>query len=238
MSTQNLLVELFVEELPPKALKKLGESFANGIHKSLEINDFLESGAEVTSFASPRRLAVHITQVRAVSQPRPRSPETLMPIAVGLKDGAPTPALMKRLTTKLGYHDSVDIQWLLRERLFVEMEGGKEVLKHRFDLASGSQLAIGLEGAVLSSLAALPIPKVMTYQLADGWADVKFVRPAHGLLALHGTEVVAIEAMGLTSGRATSGHRFEATKPVVEIAHADSYAQQLREEGAVIASFA
>ena len=66
-----------------------------------------------------------------------------MPIAVGLKDGAPTPALMKRLTTKLGYHDSVDIQWLLRERLFVEMEGGKEVLKHRFDLASGSQLAIG-----------------------------------------------------------------------------------------------
>ena len=88
------------------------------------------------------------------------------------------------------------------------------------------------------ALAKLPIPKVMQYQLADGWTSVSFVRPAHRLVALHGADVVPVRALGLEAGRTTQGHRFEAVRPVIELRDADSYAAQLRDEGAVIASFA
>jgi glycyl-tRNA synthetase beta chain len=87
------------------------------------------------------------------------------------------------------------------------------------------------------AIAKLPIPKVMTYQLADGWTDVKFVRPAHGLVALHGSEVVPIEALGLRAGNVTHGHRFEAAQPTVTIPDADSYAEVLERDGSVIAGF-
>jgi glycyl-tRNA synthetase beta chain len=78
----------------------------------------------------------------------------------------------------------------------------------------------------------------MTYQLADGWSSVNFVRPAHGLVALHGSDVVQITTLGLTAGKQTQGHRFEATNSTVTLNNADSYAEQLKSEGAVIASFA
>ena len=235
--TANLLVELFVEELPPKALKKLGESFAASITADLEVNDFLDTGSETTSFASPRRLGVHISKVRAVSKPKLKPPETLMPESVALKDGAPTQALLKRLL-KAGYHEGVDIGAFFAEgRLFVAEEAGKRVVKHDPGQAAGSQLSIALQGAIELALHRLPIPKVMTYQLPDGWTDVKFVRPAHGLVALHGSAVVAVQALGLTSGRVTQGHRFEAAVEHISITDADRYATQLREQGAVIASF-
>jgi len=159
-----------------------------------------------------------------------------MPESVAFKDGVPTPALRKRLIGL--YHDGVDFDWLLRERVFIQEVGGKREVMHRYDLAAGSKLSVALEGTIECALAKLPIPKVMTYQLADGWSDVKFVRPAHGLIALHGGESVSLSALGLTSGRETRGHRFESTLPVIAIEHADSYATQLREQGAVIASFA
>jgi glycyl-tRNA synthetase beta chain len=93
------------------------------------------------------------------------------------------------------------------------------------------------------AIAKLPIPKVMSYQLESGcelpgWSSVSFVRPAHGLVALHGSEVVAVQALGLQSGRETHGHRFEAAIDPVEIKDADSYAATLEQDGAVIASFA
>jgi glycyl-tRNA synthetase beta chain len=91
---------------------------------------------------------------------------------------------------------------------------------------------------LLEAIAKLPIPKVMTYQLADGWSDVKFVRPAHGLVALHGSDVVAIEALGLKASNSTHGHRFEASVDPVVLKDADSYAGALQKDGAVIASFA
>ncbi|HBH36798.1 MAG TPA: glycine--tRNA ligase subunit beta, partial [Curvibacter sp.] len=89
----------------------------------------------------------------------------------------------------------------------------------------------------------LPIPKVMSYQLESdcelpGWSSVHFVRPAHGLVALHGGTVVPVKALGLTAGNSTRGHRFEAKKDVVVLQNADSYATTLRDDGAVIASFA
>ncbi|MFZ3088179.1 MAG: glycine--tRNA ligase subunit beta, partial [Methylotenera sp.] len=96
----------------------------------------------------------------------------------------------------------------------------------------------GLQKAIEEAIQKLPIPKVMTYQLADGWSSVNFVRPAHGLVALHGNQVLAISTLGLTAGNQTQGHRFEAMVSPVVLKNADSYAEQLKTEGAVIASFA
>ncbi len=234
--TKNLLVELLVEELPPKTLIKLGESFAEGIFSGLESRDFLEPTSVKKAYSSPRRLAVHITGVRAVSQPRPQPPRTLMPVSVGLdSEGKPTAPLLKRL--RLMYSDEADVQRLMDERVFIEDEGGKKVLKHREGLAAGGQLFAGLEAALVESLEGLPIAKVMTYQLKDGWSTVKFVRPAHGLVALHGADIVQIEILGLKAGRVTQGHRFEASAAKVRLKDADSYESQMEREGAVIPSF-
>ena len=241
-TTANLLVELFLEELPPKALKKLGEAFATGIYDHLSANDFLEADSVASVYASPRRLAVHITAVRSVSVPSPRPPKMLMPVAVAYKDGQPTAPFLKKLMKEEGFHEGVDFAEVIRERTFIESEGGKEVVKFRDDLAKGSTLSICLEGAVEQSLAKLPIPKVMTYQLESGaqpgWTSVQFVRPAHGLVVLHGSTVLeTVSVLGLKGVNTTHGHRFEASVDPVVLTDADSYAQQLREQGAVIASF-
>lgn len=230
MTTKNLLVELFVEELPPKALKKLGESFAETLAASLRAQGLAAADAEVAAYASPRRLGVRVDRVLAQAADKPVS-QKLMPVAVGLDaDGRPTPALLKKLAA-LG----ADASALARLRR--EGEGKGETL-FLDTVVAGVKLADGLQKALEETLAKLPIPKVMSYQLADGWQTVDFVRPAHGLVALHGDAVVPVSVLGLTAGRETRGHRFEAKTPVVTIRDADSYAQQLSEEGAVIAGFA
>ena len=237
MSTANLLIELFVEELPPKALRKLGEAFSSAIFLGLQNRDFLEANSTKITYASPRRLAVRVTDVRAVSIPRPRPPSKLMPASVGLDiNNKPTPQLIKRLTEKLGY-DLAALDFVMQERVFALEDGGKTVLMHREDLAAGGSLQIGLEGALREAIESLPIPKVMTYQLADGWSDVKFVRPAHSLIALHGAKVVRIKALGLEAGNTTQGHRFEAAVDPIRLSDADSYAAVMERDGAVIASF-
>jgi glycyl-tRNA synthetase beta chain len=227
---QNLLLELFVEELPPKALKKLGESFAQTLSDSLKAQGLAPAEAQVSAYATPRRLAVHVGSVS--SQAPDRSVQhKLMPVAVALSaDGQATPALLKKLAS-LGADASV-LPSLKRA------PDGKAEALFLDTVVRGATLQEGLQRALDEALAKLPIPKVMTYQLADGWSDVKFVRPAHHLLALHGEQVVPVQALGLVAGRSTQGHRFEAAQPTLSIAHADRYAQQLREEGAVIASFA
>ena len=226
---KNLLVELFVEELPPKALKKLGESFAATLAASLKSQGLAEQSV-VTSFASPRRLAAHVTSVAAKGADKPVR-QKLMPVAVALDaNGQPTPALLKKLSA-LG-QDASAVPTLKRQ-----MEGKAEAL-FLDSVVAGATLQEGLQTALEAALAALPIPKVMTYQLADGWSSVNFVRPAHKLVALHGADVVPVGVLGLTAGRETQGHRFEAKNPVVSIRDADSYAEQLKNEGAVIASFA
>jgi glycyl-tRNA synthetase beta chain len=226
----NLLVELFVEELPPKALKKLGESFAGVLAESLKAQGLAGPDAAITSFASPRRLGVHVTGVAAKAADKAVQ-QKLMPVAVALTaDGQATPALLKKLAS-LGAGPEV-VPQLKRQ------PDGKAEALFWDSLQPGATLEQGLQKALDETLAKLPIPKVMTYQLADGWTDVKFVRPAHGLVALHGSDIVPVQALGLTAGRTTSGHRFEAAEPVVSIESADSYAAQLRDQGAVIASFA
>ena len=231
---KNLLVELFVEELPPKALNKLGNAFAQEIWWRLcgegLASDRASLGESLVPYASPRRLAVLVRDVLTHAQDR-KVHQKLMPVAVGLDAGGnATPALVKKLNA-LGADASV-VPQLRREN-----DGKADVLY--FDsTAKGATLAEGLQKALEAALAALPIPKVMTYQLADGWSTVNFVRPAHGLVALHGADVVPVSLLGLSAGRSTQGHRFEAATPTVELKDADSYAQQLETEGAVIASFA
>ncbi|WP_431510566.1 glycine--tRNA ligase subunit beta [Variovorax sp. DAIF25] len=234
MNKTSLLVELFVEELPPKALKKLGEAFAGVLREQLVAQGLAEAGSVLTPFASPRRLAAHLTHVaeraadKAVSQ-------KLMPVAVGLDaSGQPTPALLKRLGA-LGA-DASAVPGLKRA-----MDGKAEALFYE-STAKGATLAEGLQKALAEAIAKLPIPKVMSYQLESGcelpgWTSVSFVRPAHGLVALHGDAVVPVEALGLQAGRETHGHRFEAAVDPVVLRNADSYALQLQDEGAVIASF-
>lgn len=235
MNNKNsLLVELFVEELPPKALKKLGEAFAGVLREQLLAQGLAEAGSVLTAYASPRRLAAHLTLVaeraadKAVSQ-------KLMPVSVGLDaSGQPTPALRKRLAA-LGADDTAVPQ--LRRA----MDGKAEALFYD-STARGATLAEGLQKALAEAIAKLPIPKVMSYQLESGcelpgWTSVSFVRPAHGLVALHGEAVVPVEALGLRAGRETHGHRFEAAVDPVVLRDANSYALQLQEEGAVIAGF-
>jgi len=228
--TRNLLVELVCEELPPKALKKLGESFASTLVASLHASGLVGANASATSFASPRRLGVHVQGVAAKAADRALQ-QKLMPAAVAFdKDGNASPALLKKLAA-LGFGPEA-VPSLKRlpdgkaESLFVD------------SVVAGATLAEGLQKAIDETLARLPIPKVMTYQLADGWSDVRFVRPAHRLVALHGADVVPVSALGLSAGRLTQGHRFEAKSATISVRDADSHAAQLADEGAVIAPFA
>ena len=230
MSSKNLLVELFVEELPPKALKKLGEAFAQTLGGALKNAGLAPSTAAVTAYASPRRLAAHVTDVADVAADKPVM-HKLMPVAVGLDaSGSATPALLKKLAA-LGADASAV------PALRCEHDGKTEVLFYD-SLARGATLAEGLHKSLEAALSGLPIPKVMSYQLQDGWSSVNFVRPAHRLVALHGADVVPVSILGLDSGRETRGHRFEAAVDPVVLADADSYAETLKRDGAVIASFA
>ncbi len=236
--TANLLVELFVEELPPKALKKLGEAFATALADSLKAQGLAAADAAVTPYASPRRLAVHVTGVAARAADQAVQ-HKLMPVTVALDAaGQATPALLKKLAS-LGVGAEVVPQ-------LKRLPDGKAEALFLDSIKPGAALADGLQKALDESLAKLPIPKVMTYQLEQGegeafqpgWTSVNFVRPAHGLVALHGDQEVPVATLGLKAGRQTRGHRFEAKVDPVVIRHADTYAAQLRDEGAVIASFA
>ncbi|MFO1218149.1 MAG: glycine--tRNA ligase subunit beta [Burkholderiaceae bacterium] len=245
-AARNLLVELQVEELPPKALSRLGEAFAHELLASLKAQGLAGEHAAVTAFATPRRLAALVTAVAAVAADR-EVLRKVMPVAVALDaQERPTPALRKALA-KLGRETLADT-WPNagdgHDRLLVQSDGKADAIFLR-SLERGVTLAAGLQAALDHTLAKLPIPKVMSYQLdassgpqvQPGWTTVHFVRPAHGLVALHGADVVPVSALGLSSGRATRGHRFEAAADPVMLQGADHYEQQLLEQGAVIARF-
>ena len=239
MTTQNLLVELFVEELPPKVLKKLGDAFATQLADQLRAQGLINSDSLTTAYASPRRLAAHISHVwrkaadRAVQQ-------KLMPVSVGLDAaGQATPALLKKLQA-LGADVSNPAAAVAALR---RAPDGKTDALFYDSLLTGAGLDTGLQKALEEAIRLLPIPKVMSYQLETdcdlpGWSSVHFVRPAHGLVALHGSAVVPVKVLGLTAGNVTHGHRFEAAMDPVVLPDADSYGATLARDGAVIASFA
>jgi len=229
MSTaqRTLLVELLTEELPPKALARLGDAFADGIANGLHTRGLTTDASVVTPFATPRRLAVSITNVLD------RAPDAtirakVLPVSVALDaNGNPTPPLAKKLAA-MGF---ADLPVASLERA---MDGKAEAFFHTYT-AAGAQLADALQASLDETLGKLPIPKVMSYQRPDG-ETVQFVRPVHGLIALHGDTLVPATAIGLASGNKTLGHRF-LSKGEVTVANADAYAATLETEGKVVASF-
>lgn len=239
MTTKNLLVELFVEELPPRALKNLGDAFAGVLAGQLNAQGLSSAESVVTAYASPRRLAAHISHVwlKAADQ---SVRQKLMPVSVGLDAlGRGTPALLRKLQA-LGADVSDPAAAVAALKCAPD---GKTQALYYDSLVTGATLDIGLQKALEEAIAKLPIPKVMSYQLETdcalpGWSSVNFVRPAHGLVALHGSTVVPVKVLGLTAGNTTHGHRFEAAVDPVVLKDADSYAATLLKDGAVIASFA
>ena len=239
MSTRSLLVELLTEELPPKALKQLGEAFAADLTHALVARGYAQAGATPVVFATPRRLALFLTNVAGTSADQPVETK-LMPksVAVGA-DGSVATALRKKLealgraqlaTPTLDASDGPD-------RIVVRNDGKADYV-YLLSLAKGQPLARGLQEALDEAIARLPIPKMMSYASAGHYFNnEKFVRPAHGLVALHGHEVVDVTALGLAAGRTTRGHRFLSHAPL-EIESAEAYAPTLEAEGKVFPSFA
>ncbi len=228
---QTLLVELLTEELPPKALARLGESFAEILAESLRKGGFLAAQSTVTPYATPRRLGVSIGGVAE------RSPDTdavvkLMPCTVAFDAaGAPTAALLKKLAAR-GHSDFS----ALGPAAFSRQPDGKAEALFLTERIAGKTLAQGLQVALEAALAGLPIPKVMSYQLADGVTTVQFVRPAHRLTALWGEAVVPVSVLGLQAGRLTMGHRFQGVREI-RLDRAEDYAATLASQGNVVASF-
>ncbi|MFW8565471.1 glycine--tRNA ligase subunit beta [Orrella sp. 11846] len=225
--TASLLIELRTEELPPKALQRLSDTFGQAIYDALKAQHLLQADSELKVFATPRRLAAHITHVQSVAADQPFT-EKLMPAKIGLDaQGQFTPALEKRLAAKSLAH--------LTPQDITQVDEGKQVFLVASGTRPGVQLQACLQEIVQSALDSLPIPKVMRYQLADGQTTVSFVRPAHGLVALHADQIVPIEILGLTADRVTQGHRFLAPESF-EIQQADDYESELAKRY-VVASF-
>ncbi len=230
MHQPSLLVELFVEELPPKSLDKLQRSFADSIVGSLRAQGLVAPEAAYTPFGTPRRLGVRIVDVAARAADR-QERQKLVPVKIGLDEhGQATPVLQKKLAA-LGLDASA------AARCVRAMDGKNETLFVDVTVP-GAALATALQTAFDEAIAKLPIPKVMTYQVGDGWSSVKFVRPAHRIVALHGDQVVPITGFGLCADRVTQGHRFESRAATLAIADADAYERQLADVGGVIASYA
>ena len=237
-ASATLVVELLTEELPPKALQRLGEAFATGIASGLTERGFLAPASAATPYATPRRLAVTITKVGGVA-PDTEVIDKLMPVKVARDaSGQPSEALKKKLaglgrpglaTATLDAENGTD-------RIYVASDGKADYV-HLRSIAKGQLLARGLQETLDATLEKLPIPKVMSYAHAGGYYnDVKFVRPAHRLLVLHGAVVVPVTALGLTADRLTGGHRFH-SRDAIAVATADAYEETLRAEGKVIARF-
>ncbi|MGB7480580.1 MAG: glycine--tRNA ligase subunit beta [Burkholderiaceae bacterium] len=231
---QTLLIELLTEELPPKALARLGEAFAAGIEHGLKARDFLDDGATTTWYATPRRLAVTITAVRATARDRALR-EKVLPVTVAIDGGGnPSAPLIKKLAALAA---QVGVPHIGIEQLERAADGKGDSFFYAYT-ARGLALADGLQLALDEAVAKLPIPKVMSYQRPgpDGVETVHFVRPAHRLIALHGDQVVPVSLLGLQAGRTTLGHRFLAPGELT-IGAPDSYAATLAERGKVVAGF-
>ncbi len=228
-----LVVELCTEELPPKALKRLGSDFADNVAKGLRDRGFLARDSVATSYATPRRLAVAISNVVAQAADSPIE-EKLMPRTVGEDANGTLTVALKRRLEKMGRAHLA--QTYPNDQLHIASDGKADYFWLR-TIAKGQPLQRGLQEALDEAIAGLPIPKVMSYAAPGAYYnDVKFVRPAHSVIALHGADVVPVHALGLEANRNTDGHRFLSRKDI-EIAMADAYEPTLEAEGKVIPSF-
>ena len=218
MRTENCLVELGTEELPPKALKSLGEAFATQFEAALTQADL--SFDSVSWFAAPRRLAVYVSGLaegQADKVVEKRGPAVSAAFDV---DGNPTKAAQ-------GWARGNGIDVADAERLVTDKG---EWLLHKAHVP-GQSVAELLEGLINQAVSKLPIPKPMRW----GNYNTQFIRPVHTLCVLYGSEVVNVSVLGLTSGRVVQGHRFHG-EGRFELDHADNYASAL-EQQYVLADF-
>ena len=218
MRTENCLVELGTEELPPKALKSLGEAFATQFEAALTQADL--SFDSVSWFAAPRRLAVYVSGL-AEGQ-ADKVVEKRGPAVSGVfdADGNPTKAAQ-------GWARGNGIDVADAERLVTDK--GEWLLHKAY--VPGQSVAELLEGLINQAVSKLPIPKPMRW----GNYNTQFIRPVHTLCVLYGSEVVNVSVLGLTSGRVVQGHRFHG-EGRFELDHADNYASAL-EQQYVLADF-
>jgi glycyl-tRNA synthetase beta chain len=238
MSTPNsapqsatLLIEVFTEELPPKSLRRLGEAFSEGIYSALKSSGLTSNSSKATSFATPRRLAVQITDVFNQAPDYPVR-EKLLPTSIAFDaDGKPTPPLLKKLGS-LGYTD-IDLSTLEKAG-----EGKNEALYLNV-IAKGAALVQSAQLALEQTLSKLPIAKMMHYQVQQKngeLVDVQFARPAHSIIALHGNQILDIAALGINANNQTEGHRF-LSPGTVTISSADQYETELEAKGKIISNF-
>ena len=229
MKLDNLLIELLTEELPPKSQKQLGIAFAKNIKEFLVTHHLASAISEDSIFSTPRRIGLHLKNVKDEAENENVSIK-LMPASVGFDDSKkPTDALLKKLHA-IGLNEKA-VSDIVKKN-----ENNAEILYINKNV-EGAKLKDFIAECISSSLARLPIKKMMSYQLSDGWTTVNFVRPAHGLIILHGANVIKANVLGIASNRTTLGHRFESKKETIEIQHADQYQEQMKAEGTVIVSF-
>ena len=219
--TDTLLVEILTEELPPKALRLLGEVFVSQLVADLDQGGFLAPASSHRFFATPRRLAAMITEVAA------QAPDSEV-LVKGPSVKAGLDSTGKATAALLGFAKKRGVVVEALERI---SDGKQEVFAHR-DLAKGGRLETHLDIKVEAALKKLSIPKVMRW--GDG--DAQFVRPVHGLVMMHGSRVMPGEVLGLKSTNQTLGHRFLSAGRIT-LAHANDYERALREHGKVVASF-
>ena len=229
--SDNLLIELFTEELPPKSLRRLGDAFSEGIYSTLKAAGLLSENSLAIGYATPRRLAVQITHVLSQAPDYPVR-EKLLPTSIAFDaDGKPTAPLQKKLAS-LGYAD-VDLSTLEKAG-----EGKNEALYLNV-IAKGAALEQTAQQALEQTLGKLPIAKMMHYQVLQKngeLADVEFARPAHRIIALHGKQTLHINALGIDAANQTEGHRFLAPG-LITIASADQYESDLTTKAKVLPSF-
>jgi glycyl-tRNA synthetase beta chain len=226
-----LLIEVFTEELPPKSLRRLGDAFSEGIFAVLKSAGLVSDSSKVTGFATPRRLAVQVSNVLDQAPDYPVR-EKLLPTSIAFDaEGKAAAPLLKKLSA-LGYAD-VDLATLEKAG-----EGKNEALYLNVT-AKGAALEKTAQTALEQTLSKLPIAKMMHYQVLQKnghLADVQFARPAHRIIALHGDNILNISALGIDAANQTEGHRFLAPGNL-SIGNADQYESDLKSKAKVIPSF-
>ena len=222
-NTKTLLIEILSEELPPDSQKNMVADLAQKTFKALENFNFISSEQKFNEFSTPRRLAVAFHNV---SEKSPDSEEKikLMPRKIGLVNDKISDPLNKKLES-LGIKPSLENIIIEDETIYVQYT------------KKGIYLEDFFNSEFEKIVNTLPIKKLMSYQLNDGWTTVNFARPIKNFIAVHGNKVVNTSLYGKQSNNITSGHRFESSKEKILIDDAANYEQTLLEEGGVIVNF-
>ena len=228
MKLDTLLIEFITEELPPMSLKELGEKFGQLIAEGLQKQNLIKNH-EIRVFSTPRRLGVKILNVAEKSENQKKLIK-LMPDKIGFdEESIPTKALMKKLQSLNETDEAIS-------RIKKEDESGQKILYLEKDI-EGISLENILSEIIDNCINHLPIKKMMSYQLEDGWTSVNFVRPVKNLLVLHGKKILKVSSLGLEANNKSFGHRFESKEEILTIDHADNYEKILLETGRVIPNF-